>query len=430
MVMEKPSTSENSTRDWLCPIPAHWDVRRNGRLFRELKLPGRKDLPILTVSIHDGVAVRDMDDQNHRQMMEDKEKYQSLRKGDIAYNMMRMWQGAVGVAPVDGLVSPAYVCARPHPEVNPKYYEYLFRTPIYKGEVEGYSRGIVSDRNRLYWEGFKQIPSPYPPIEEQDAIVAFLDHKLEEIDHFITNKHRLIELLDEGFQRTVDRLTRNGNSEAEFVDSRIDWIGDVPSHWKITPLKHAFSSMEYGISDSGNNEGTIPVLTMGHIHAGEVTVPSSGGVAQIESNMLLQDGDLLFNRTNSLELVGKVGRFEDVGHDVTFASYLVRLRPKLNVDSEYMNYVLNSPSILRIARQNAIPSLHQANLNPTRYGRIHIALPPFEEQKKIRKAIKRRHEEFDNTRSRYAREIELMKEFRTSLIAEAVTGKIDVRARA
>ena len=92
--------------------------------------------------------------------MADLAKYKRAAKGDLAYNMMRMWQGAVGVAPVDGLVSPAYVVARPFTEVVARYYSYLFRTDVYMFEVDAYSRGIVKDRNRLYWDQFKQMVSP------------------------------------------------------------------------------------------------------------------------------------------------------------------------------------------------------------------------------------------------------------------------------
>ena len=108
-----------------------------------------------------GVRVRDMENGARKQQMADRSKYKRAAKGDVAYNMMRMWQGAVGVAPVDGLISPAYVVARPFPEVEPRYYTYLFRTSAYMREVNKFSRGIVSDRNRLYWDEFKQMPSAF-----------------------------------------------------------------------------------------------------------------------------------------------------------------------------------------------------------------------------------------------------------------------------
>ena len=107
--------------------------------------------------------------------MADRVSTSVLQRVDLAYNMMRMWQGAVGVAPVEGLVSPAYVVARPFPETEARYFNYLFHTNVYMNEVDKYSRGIVKDRNRLYWDEFKQMPSAFPPTNEQKTIAHFLD---------------------------------------------------------------------------------------------------------------------------------------------------------------------------------------------------------------------------------------------------------------
>lgn len=150
-------------------------MRRNGRLFGERRKTGYPDLPVLEVSIRTDVRVRDFEGGTRKQEIADRSKYQRAVQGDIAYNMMRMWQGAVGIAPADGLVSPAYVVAKPFAEVDAAYYAYLFRTDGYKHEIDAFSRGIVPDRNRLYWEAFKQMPSAYPPLEEQRLIVRFLD---------------------------------------------------------------------------------------------------------------------------------------------------------------------------------------------------------------------------------------------------------------
>lgn len=114
--------------------------------------------------------------------MTDRDKYKRAAKGDLAYNMMRLWQGAIGVVPTDGLVSPAYVVARPLDGVEAAYYDYLFGTDRYKRQVDRNSRGIVSDRNRLYWDAFKRMASPYPPLEEQKQIVKYLQANSDRLD--------------------------------------------------------------------------------------------------------------------------------------------------------------------------------------------------------------------------------------------------------
>ena len=189
--------------EWLGDVPEHWEMRRNGRLFAQRNETGFGDLPILEVSLRTGVRVRDFENSDRKQVMADREKYKRAVAGDIAYNMMRMWQGAVGVAPVDGLVSPAYVVARPLPRTEPRYFEYLFRLPAYMGEVDKYSRGIVKDRNRLYWEDFKQIPSCCPPYSEQVAIADAIARLTAGIDAANDRVRREIALLGEYRTRLI-----------------------------------------------------------------------------------------------------------------------------------------------------------------------------------------------------------------------------------
>lgn len=189
--------------EWLGDVPEHWEVRRNGRLFAQRNETGFAGLPILEVSLRTGVRVRDFDNSDRKQVIADREKYKRAVAGDIAYNMMRMWQGAVGVAPVDGLISPAYVVARPLPGTEPRYFEYLFRLPAYMVEVDKYSRGIVKDRNRLYWEDFKQIPSCCPPYSEQVAISDAIAQLTVGIDAANNRVRREIALLLEYRTRLI-----------------------------------------------------------------------------------------------------------------------------------------------------------------------------------------------------------------------------------
>ncbi len=184
-------------------IPEHWEIRRNGRLFAQRNQTGFSELPILEVSLKTGIRVRDFENSTRKQVMSDREKYKRAVKGDIAYNMMRMWQGAVGVAPVDGLISPAYVVARPLDGVDPRYFSNLFRTSDYMNEVDRCSRGIVKDRNRLYWEDFKQIHSPYPPLEEQTQIADAIEETKHAINHAIEQVMHEISLLREYRTRLI-----------------------------------------------------------------------------------------------------------------------------------------------------------------------------------------------------------------------------------
>ena len=167
--------------EWIGEIPAHWRVIANRALFRERVEPGREDLPLLSVSIHSGVSEEEISEEENirgRVKIEDKTKYIRVRPGDIAFNMMRAWQGAIGAVRVDGMVSPAYTIAVPRPCLDARYFEYQYRTPGFIQQMDRYSKGITDFRKRLYWDGFKQLISLVPPIEEQLAIVELIEHAI------------------------------------------------------------------------------------------------------------------------------------------------------------------------------------------------------------------------------------------------------------
>jgi type I restriction enzyme S subunit len=171
---------------------------------------------------------------------------------------------------------------------------------------------------------------------------------------------------------------------------------------------------------------------MGHIRDGKVIVPEKGGLGAVPPGLLLEKNDLLFNRTNSPELVGKVGLFAgDAEDEVTFASYLVRLRTRSEHNAIWLNYLLNSKEFWSYARSQALVSLHQANLNSKRYGQMVLPIPSGRaEQDDIVEHIRSRAGEVERAISRLEREIDLLREYRTRLVADVVTGKLDVREAA
>ena len=200
---ERYPAYKDSGVEWLQEVPAHWLVVRNGRLFAQRGEVRHSELPILEVSIRSGVTVRKFEPSDRKQIMSDREMYKRAAKGDIAYNMMRMWQGAVGVVPIDGLVSPAYVVARPVTGVEPRFFSYLFRTNSYMTEINKWSRGIVKDRNRLYWEGFKKMSTLCPPLCEQTLIADAIEAKTKLANDGIDLEQRKISLMRDYWTRLV-----------------------------------------------------------------------------------------------------------------------------------------------------------------------------------------------------------------------------------
>lgn len=195
--LDRSPSFRNSGIPWLAEIPSHWEVRRLAWLFRERDQRGEPDLPLLEVSINDGVVLREFANDRIEATASDFNTYKVARCGDVVFNKMRMWQGAVGVAPQDGLVSPDYVVAEPTGAMASKYAGLLFRMPAFSAECARHSHGIVWDRLRLYWEGFRDIEVPLPPLPEQSQIVAQIDSEIATLDHMSAFTKQSAALLEE-----------------------------------------------------------------------------------------------------------------------------------------------------------------------------------------------------------------------------------------
>ncbi|MEM5277470.1 restriction endonuclease subunit S [Cupriavidus taiwanensis] len=186
---------------WLGEMPMHWEIVRLGQLFREVTESGDDTLPILSVSIHDGVSDKELsDDELDRKVTrsDDRSKYKKVVRGDLVYNMMRAWQGGFGTVETTGMVSPAYVVARPIDDgFLTGFVEQLLRTPQGVQEMKRYSRGITDFRLRLYWGEFKGIKIPLPPLLEQEKIMAAFEETAKYIDHLSEQATSAIELLKE-----------------------------------------------------------------------------------------------------------------------------------------------------------------------------------------------------------------------------------------
>jgi len=424
---------KDSGLPWLGQVPSHWDVRRNGRLFSERNQTGYGDLPILEVSLKTGVSIRDMDNLKRKQVMSDREKYKRAVKGDIAYNMMRMWQGAVGVVPEDGLVSPAYVVALPYPEAEPRYFSYLFRSEAYKNEIDGFSRGIVKDRNRLYWEDFKRIPSCFPPPDEQKAIADYLDANAVKVRRFIRNRRRLIEVLNEQKQAIINRaVTRGLDPNAPLKTSGIDWLGDIPEHWEARALRSLGRFMKGGGGSKEDDKAEgVPCIRYGHLYMFFNYVIEEPKTFIAEDRAMdygrTRQGDVLF--TASGEDMAEIGKsaVNLIPGEVCCGGDLIILRLNIDMDSRFMGYAAQSWHAAcqksRLGRGTTVKHVYETQLK-----NVWIALPPKGEQTAIASHIQKSLIHLNALTTKARDEISLIQEYRTRLIADVVTGKVDVRA--
>ena len=193
--LDKNVEMKESTIENLESIPSNWEIRRIATLYEESKETGREDLPILMVSINTGISEGEVgDDDRIRKVVrsEDKSVYKVVHRNDLAYNMMRAWQGGFGAAQVEGLVSPAYVVARPKCELDSRYVEAFLRTPKFTEKIRGLSYGVADFRLRLYWTYFKNMRICIPQLEEQRQIADFITAESKKLDALIHEKLELV----------------------------------------------------------------------------------------------------------------------------------------------------------------------------------------------------------------------------------------------
>lgn len=196
--LNNTNSIKSSNISWLDKVPNHWEVRRCANLFSEIDERDNPDLPLLQVSLNSGVTLRIFLEDRIETVAEDFTTYKVARQDDLVFNKMRFWQGAVGIAPADGLTSPDYTVARIDKRLLlPRYVELLFRIPQFNGEVKRYSHGIVDDRLRLYWDEFKNIRIPVPPLAEQQMIVDAIDNEIVKLSKLQTVLKNSVTLLKE-----------------------------------------------------------------------------------------------------------------------------------------------------------------------------------------------------------------------------------------
>jgi len=425
--------------EWLGEVPEHWEVQRL-RFVAELNPPKSeirnldKDtmvsfLPMEAIGDDGSVLV-----EAEKRISEVETGYTYFREGDVAFAKItpcyENGKGAVmrGLLNGIGFGTTELIVARPRPaKATSNYLHYLFTSPDFRSIGESHMYG-AGGQKRVPDAFVRNFATAFPPLVEQASIVEFLARETEKIDELVTEQQRLMELLKEKRQAVISHAVTKGlNPRAPMKPSGIEWLGDVPEHWNIVLLKRAFQSVGYGISDALEAEGSVAILRMGNIENGRVVMEDLKFTDEVEPGLLLRRGDLPYNRTNSLDLVGKVGMFVGAPYAVSFASYLVRMRTMVDSVPEFFAYLLNTEGILGLARSSAFVAIGQCNLNPTRYGQIEVAIPPKAEQIAIVAVLDEELAQLDSLAAEAQKAIDLLQERRTALVSAVVTGQIDVR---
>lgn len=407
--------------DWLPELPAHWAWDPARTVFRERKDSGHHDEPLLSVTIARGVipqaellASTSKKDSSNA----DKSKYKLVMPGDLVYNKMRAWQGAAGLSRHRGIVSPAYIVMTPR-RGKAAFFHHLVRTPMFAKEAERWSYGITSDQWSLRPEHFKMIRFPVPPAEEQGAIVKYLAHANARIDRAIAAKRRLVTLIQEEASAQVEAL-----------------LAAVARDCSEPMFGRVLHRIEQGTSPSAAegdfDDSRWAVLSLSAVNRGKFIAsavkPLPADFAAQEA-MSVRDGDLLMTRSNTRERVGDAAIVRDPRPRTIMPDLIYRLVLRQNLTSpEFASLALRSRRLRNqievVARgsSDTMPKLAQGHVRALR-----VPLPSLMDQARIVAEADRISCPVENTIDRIAAEIELLSEFRTRLVADVVTGQVDVR---
>ncbi|MDP3851106.1 MAG: restriction endonuclease subunit S [Luteolibacter sp.] len=418
---------KDSGVEWLGEVPEHWNVRRNLGVFDERKECNQPEEELLSVTVSRGIIRQSEITAKKDSSNDDKSKYKVVRVGDLAYNKMRAWQGALGISAFNGIVSPAYVVLTPRNQKLSKYFHYLYRTPQFITEANRLSYGLCDDMNSLRYEHFKTSYTPLPPDDEIDRIVAFLDQKTAEIDALIAKKQRQIELLDEQKAILINRaVTRGLNPNAKLKPSGIEWIGEIPEHWEVKNLKYVSTKI-----GTGRTPGTVAQAEdlpdgvhwytpgdyrdSGFLDASERRAKST----RLETVETFPAGSLFY-----IGIGATLGR-------VNLSLHEAGCNQQINVivinssahSAEYMLHLLNAGReyIFSSSDFTTLPIL-----NRSKTATLSVVAPSKAEQEAIAAYCADLVLKIQAVQAKVAENIQSLQSLRSTLIAHAVTGRIKI----
>ena len=415
---------KDSDLPWIERIPEHWDVLPNRAVFKERNTRGMDQEDLLSVTIKRGVIrQKELIESSSKKdsSNEDKSKYKLVNEGDLPYNKMRMWQGAVGVSRYRGIVSPAYIILNPRENAYSDYYHYLLRSPEYIKESYRYSYGICDDQLSLRFKDFKVIKSIVPSFEEQKMIARYLKSKEKKIIQFIRNKRRLIQLLKEQKQAIINQAVTKGiNPDVKMKPSGIDWLGDMPAHWEIKRLKLLYRNIANQTNKKEEDDIYIALEHVeswtGKLNLPDEEIPFESQVKRFSMN------DVLFGKLRPY--LAKV--FKTICKGVCVGEFLVLRNQSNEVLPAFMEIKLRSSQIIDLINSSTFGA-KMPRADWKFIGNIMFSYPSIEEQETIISYISSQIKQRDTLIDKAEKEIELIQEYRTRLISDVVTGKVDVR---
>ena len=415
---------KDSGIEWLGEMPDHWETERAKRLFRKMERPVRECDEVVTC-FRDGVVTL----RRNRRLRGFTESlsefgYQGVRRGDLVIHAMDAFAGATGVSDSDGKGTSVYSVCSPRMEgVNAQYYAFCVREMARSQWILALSKGIRERSTDLRFGIFASQVVPFPPLYEQNAIVRFLDHADRRIQRYIRTKQKLIALLEEQKQAVIHQAVtgqidvRTGQPYSAYKRSGIGWLGAIPEHWELSRVKAEFRCLDHRrLPLSGTERGTMVSRQYEYYGASGVIDKVDEYLFDDELLLIAEDGANLVLRHLPLAIIAR-GKFWVNNH----AHILKPKRGRL----EYLADVMEGLNYLPWISGAAQPKLTQDRLMS-----IAIAVAPREEQNKIVSYIATETGHLRSSIAGTHREVNLLREYRNRLVADVVTGKLDVREAA
>ncbi|WP_278432842.1 restriction endonuclease subunit S [Stutzerimonas kunmingensis] len=427
---------KSSGHEWVGEIPSHWLIYRSKNIFSERNVKALESDEQLTASQKYGVIPQKLfsalEDQKVMQVILGRDILKKAEINDFVISM-RSFQGGLEFCPYSGAVSSAYVPLFANREIDNRFFKHLFKSIPFISALQNTSN-LVRDGQALRYNNFVQLSLPFPSLNEQRTIGAFLDHETARIDALIEEQQRLIELLKEKRQAVISHAVTKGlDSTVPMKDSGVEWLGEVPCSWRVIKFGITHDKAELGGNyEAGESEEGLPLIKMGNIGRGKIKLDKVEYVSltqDIDNGHTLKEGDFLFNTRNSLDLVGKVCVWRRELQAALYNSNILRIsfNKSLIGSSGFVNYLLNSNLGLEQLRLIARGTTSVAAIYYKDLSSLSFAFPLPSEQLEIERFLDIQTSQLDALVNAAEQAIDLIKERRSALISAAVTGKIDVR---
>ena len=418
--MRKYDSYKDSGVKWMGEIPSHWQTVRIKWLLNERieRSEDGKGTPLSMSQKYGLIPTSEMDVVPN--LAANYIGAKRVYTNDLVFNKLKAHLGVFAISKNDGLVSPDYAVYTPTPRTFLPYLEYLFHTQLYISEFKKKTTGVAIGFTRLYTDGLFAIYSIYPPLEEQKSIVAYLNKKTAEIDEQVSKVEREIELLKEYKQAEIARVVIHGlNPNAPTKPSGISWIGDIPAHWEIRKIKYTFSERseknhpDEPVLCATQSQGVIPQS----MYDNRVVVVNKG----FENLKLVLVGDFV------ISLRSFQGGVEYAYYQGIISAAYTILTPNSAIDSGYAKLLLKSHNFIQLLKTCVTGIREGQNINYDLLKNKYIPIPPIDEQQDIATYIEHKTTEIDRLVVELTYQAEYLKEYKQRLIADVVTGKINVQ---